>query len=66
MKVVVKKLALRSALDDHFRIEKWLEMGDEVTKLDAKIYYHGILDQPYYRVKTKGGIEGYVRAEAVK
>jgi len=66
MKVIVRKLALRSSVDEHFHIEKWLKEGDEVTKVDKRKYYDGLLGNYYYQVKTKEGAIGFVRGEAIK
>lgn len=66
MIVTSKKVALRSSLEVRPNVIDWLDKGEEVKRVDDKNYYNGLFDYVYYKVKTKGGVEGYVRAGALE
>ena len=64
MKVKVKKVALRKSLHDTY-IDRWLKMGDDVARVDKTLYYDGLMDYEYIKVKDKGGNIGFVRRDSV-
>lgn len=66
MKVKTKKLAVRASVDENFMVHCWLREGDEVTRVDNRSYYDGLFDYIYYKIRTKEGIVGYVRRDALK
>ena len=66
MKVITKKLAVRASVDENFLVNEWLKEGDTVTRVDNTNYYDGLFDYIYYKIRTKGGVVGYVRRDAVK
>ena len=64
MKVKVKKVALRKSLHDTY-IDRWLTMGDDVARVDKTLYYDGLMDYEYIKVKDKGGNIGFIRRDSV-